>query len=161
MHLGALLHPTRPAFVIVQGEGRFRCLLRSNWVIAQLALQNRLENRTSCNSFPPDFHVSGAHVSATCHTLRLTHVQGNRQVPCGRIVSCSGAFTGSICPDPLFTAGGRISIGRPTFRELFGRIGGFSIVLFSNVLALSAVFLRFSFLFVTPLLHSLHFEFFI
>ena len=36
-----------------------RCLLRSDWVIAQLVWQNRLENRTSCNSFSPDFHVPG------------------------------------------------------------------------------------------------------
>ena len=28
----------------------------------------------------------------TCHTLRLAHIQGNRQAPCGRIVPCSGAF---------------------------------------------------------------------
>ena len=34
-------------------------MLRSDWVIAQLVQQNRLENRTSCNSFSPDFHVSG------------------------------------------------------------------------------------------------------
>ena len=35
------------------------CLLRFDWVIAQLVWQNRLENRTSCNSFSSDFHVSG------------------------------------------------------------------------------------------------------
>ena len=29
---------------------------------------------------------------ATCHTLRLSQVQGNRQSPCGRIASCSGAL---------------------------------------------------------------------
>ena len=75
------------------------CLLRSDWVIAQLVRQNRLENRTSCNSFLPDFHVSGTRrvrdIRATCHTLRLTHVQGNRQAPCGRIASCSGALSES------------------------------------------------------------------
>ena len=78
-----LLHATRLALVIVSGEGRFRCLLRSDWVIAQLGRHNRLENRTSCKSCSPDFHVSGTferHVT----TLRLTHVQGNRQAPCGR-----------------------------------------------------------------------------
>ena len=32
-------------------------------------------------------------IRATCHTLRLAHVQGNRQAPCGRIVPCSGAFS--------------------------------------------------------------------
>ena len=49
----------RQAFVIVYGEGRFICLLRSDWVIAQLVRQNRLESRTSYNSFSPDFHMSG------------------------------------------------------------------------------------------------------
>ena len=34
-------------------------VLRSDWVIAQLVRQHRLDNRTSCNSFSPDFHVSG------------------------------------------------------------------------------------------------------
>ena len=34
-------------------------------------------------------------IRTTCHTLRLTHVQGNRQAPCGRIVSCSGALNDS------------------------------------------------------------------
>ena len=33
--------------------------MRSDWVIAQLVRQNRLENRTNSNSFSPDFHVSG------------------------------------------------------------------------------------------------------
>ncbi len=37
----------------------FYSLLRSDWVLAQLVRQNRLESRTSCNSFSPDFHVSG------------------------------------------------------------------------------------------------------
>ena len=35
-------------------------------------------------------------IRATCHTLRLTRVHGNRQAPCGRIVSCSGALRASI-----------------------------------------------------------------
>ncbi len=53
--------------------GAFRCIVtrypsgvrnrirwRSpDWVIAQLVRQNRLENRTSCKSCSPDFHVSG------------------------------------------------------------------------------------------------------
>ncbi len=59
VHLGAMLHATRLAFVVVSVEGRFIYLLRSDWVIAQLVRQNLLENRTSCNSFSPDFHVSG------------------------------------------------------------------------------------------------------
>ena len=37
----------------------FRCLLRSDWVIAQLVRKNLLENRTGCNSFSPDVHVFG------------------------------------------------------------------------------------------------------
>ena len=59
VHSGALIHATRLAFVVVLGEGGFICLLRSDWVIPQLVRQNRLDNRTSCNSFSPDFHVSG------------------------------------------------------------------------------------------------------
>ena len=54
------IHTRCPSnIVFVLGEVRFRCLLRSDWVIAQLVRQNRLENRTSCNAFSPDFHVSG------------------------------------------------------------------------------------------------------
>ena len=34
-------------------------VLRSDWVIAQLVQQHRLDNRTSCNSISPDFQVSG------------------------------------------------------------------------------------------------------
>ena len=37
--------------VAVLGYGRFRCLLRSDWVIAQHVRQNRLDIRTGCNSF--------------------------------------------------------------------------------------------------------------
>ena len=37
-------------------------------------------------------------IRATCHTLRLTHVQGNRQAPCRRIVPCSGAFKATVTP---------------------------------------------------------------
>ena len=37
----------------------FYSMLRSDCVIAQLVRQTRLENRTSCNSFSPDLHVSG------------------------------------------------------------------------------------------------------
>ena len=48
----------------------FYSLLRSDWVIAQLR-----------------------DIRATCHTLRLTRAQGNRQAPCGRITSCSGAVS--------------------------------------------------------------------
>ena len=33
--------------------------LAQHRVIAQLVRQNRLDNRTSCNSFSPDFHMSG------------------------------------------------------------------------------------------------------
>ena len=46
--------------------------------------------------------------------LRLTHVQGNRQAPCGRIVSCSGAF--SLCVlharRPIPVSGWASSIGK-------------------------------------------------
>ena len=59
MDLGALIYATRLAFVVVLGEGCFRCLLRTEWVIAQQVRKNRLDNRTSCNSLSPDFHVSG------------------------------------------------------------------------------------------------------
>ena len=56
----ALIHTTRLAFVVVLGEGRFRCLLRSDYVSgAQQVRQNRLDDRTCCNSFSPEFHVSG------------------------------------------------------------------------------------------------------
>ena len=34
-------------------------MLRTDWVVAELVRQNRLKNRTNCNSFSPDFHVSG------------------------------------------------------------------------------------------------------
>ena len=37
----------------------FYSLLRSDWVLPQLVRQNRLEHRTSCNSFSRDLHVSG------------------------------------------------------------------------------------------------------
>ena len=43
------LHASRLAFVL--GEGRFKCLLRSDWVIARQVRQNWLDNRTGCNSF--------------------------------------------------------------------------------------------------------------
>ena len=46
-------------FLYSLGPWSFRCLLRSDWAIAQLVQQNRLDNRTSCTSFSPDFHVSG------------------------------------------------------------------------------------------------------
>ena len=84
MHFGALIHATRLAFVVVLYEGRFRCLLRSDWIIAQQVRQNRLYNRTSSNSSSPDFHLSGTferHV-----TIYDCRVQGNRQAPYGRIV---------------------------------------------------------------------------
>ena len=42
-------------FVFEYGEGRFKCLLRSDWVIAQIVRLNRLENRTRCNSKLSDF----------------------------------------------------------------------------------------------------------
>ena len=71
----------------------FYSMLRSDCVIAQLVWQTRLENRTSCNSFSPDLHVSGTFERRD--TLRLTRVQGNRQAPYGRIASCSGTFTES------------------------------------------------------------------
>ena len=68
-----------------------RCLLRSDWVIAQPVRKNRLVNRTRFNSFFIRFS-SVRYIRVACHTLRLAHVKGNRQVPHERIVSCSGAF---------------------------------------------------------------------
>ena len=38
------------AFVFEGGEGRLKCLLRSDWTITQQVRHNRLEDRTRCNS---------------------------------------------------------------------------------------------------------------
>ena len=66
-HLGALIHATRLAFVVILGEGRFRCLMRSDWVIAQQVRHNRLDNRTSCNSLYHPIFTGPVHSSDMPH----------------------------------------------------------------------------------------------
>ena len=68
---------------------RRRGRISSDWVIEQPVRKNRLENRTSFFTRFSRFRD----IRATCHTLRLTRVQGNWQAPYGRIVSCSSAFS--------------------------------------------------------------------
>ena len=46
-------------FVFEGGEGRLKCLLRSDWIITQQVRHNRLENKTRCNSKSSDFHRPG------------------------------------------------------------------------------------------------------
>ena len=50
------INATCLASCLKEVDGRLKCLLRSDWIMTQQVRQNRLENRTPCNSKSSDFH---------------------------------------------------------------------------------------------------------